>query len=124
MSEESIVRAFRAIVPTSIALKSGAQSAISTLVRCGLISGSRVHDGYDFAVPRSGTFIAALRIGRAALVKTVERRKYKEIPEDALLRAHAGGSYLSNKFLLRDALGSYKLVRFEAASGPMIGLPS
>jgi hypothetical protein len=124
VSEEAIERAFRTVAPSNIATKSGAQSAIGALVHCGLISGSRVHDGYDFSVPRSGAFVAALRIGRAALLKTVERRKFKEIPEDELLRAHAGGSYLSNKFLLRDALGSYKLVRFEAASGPMIALPS
>jgi len=108
-------------------------AALQALLRCGAVARDAAARGggggggvgaFCLAPPAAGPFIAALRTGRAALVRALKGRRYREAPERDVVTTltNVRPPRLAPRYLVRDGLGSGAVVRVKAPGGDMLRL--
>ena len=106
------------------ALGDDGDTSLAALLRCGALARG---DGDTFllAPPAAGPFLTALRSGRAALTRTLTRKRYRQADEREVVAAlvRAPRPRLGARFLIRDALGAGAVLRARAPGGDVLRLP-
>ncbi|KAK9763092.1 Serine/threonine-protein kinase 19 [Basidiobolus ranarum] len=94
---------------------------ITKLISMGFLTIANAHT-FHFCVRNAGSFISNFVKGRREIMRTLKRRKYKELLEKQLEARKILGSDFSVKFHLLDLIGSGRCESIPTTSGELIKL--